>query len=131
MSLTVQDKLDLANPNDTEAFLRKLYDKTEGLGFGAMLNALRMRPARERTGLTSAAEQVHDEAAVIYAVYITAGTPLSIIAGAAPGAGEVRMEVDEDTGVPTFTFAGATTSYFVISGGPLPQTTAEIMAEEI
>lgn len=132
MSRTVQEALDLANPTDVPARLRQLYDGTNSLGFGAMLGALRMRPARQRTSLTNQAEHVHDEAPCgVYSVFITAGTPLSIIQGAAPGAGEVQMEIDADTGVPTFTFAAATTSYWIISGGPLPQNTAARLALEV
>lgn len=132
MSRTVQEALDLANPTDLPARLRQLFDSNEELGFGALLGALRMRPPRARTGLTNQASHVHDEApAGIYAVYVTAGTPLAIIAGAAPGAGEVRMEIDADTGVPTFTFAAATTEYTVISGGPLPQNLAARLALEV
>lgn len=130
MSLTVQDKLDLANPNDTNAFLRKLYDTTEGLGFGAMLAALRPRN-RSRTSLTSSATQVHDVAALIVNVESTQGTNLSIITGGSPGAGEVSVDYDATTGVPTLTFNAAVTAYYTIELGALPQTLAATMAEEI
>lgn len=132
MAITVKDKLNQSNPNDVPAWQRKLFDTTESLGYGDMLAALRIRPARARTGLTSSATQVHDVAPCgLYAVYITAGTPLAMIAGAAPGAGEVRVEFDATTGVPTFTFAGATDTYTVIEGGPLPQNTSTVMAETV
>lgn len=132
MSLTVQQKLDQANPNDLPARLGQLYDETEDLGVGAMLGALRMRPARQRSSLANQVSHEHDEAPCgVYAVFVTAGTPLAIIQGAAPDAGEVRMEIDTDTGVPTFTFAAATTSYWIISGGPLPQNTKARLAQEV
>lgn len=130
MSQTVQDKLDLANINDLASYLRKLNDSTNSLGFGALLAAMRPRN-RSRTGLTSNATQEHDVAALIVNVENVQGTNLSIVTGAAPGAGEVRVEYDADTGVPTLTFNGAVTEYYTIELGPVPQTLAEVMAEEI
>lgn len=130
MSQTVQDKLDLANPNDLPAYLRKIYDKTEALGFGAMLAAMRPRN-RSFTGLTSSATQVHDVASLIVNVESTQGTNLSIITGGSPGAGEVSVDYDDDTGVPTLTFNAAVTTYYTIELGALPQTLAATMAEEI
>lgn len=129
MSQTVQDKLDLANPNDVEAFLRKLYDKTEGLGFGAMLAAL--RPRNRSFTVTSNATQVHDVASLIVNVESTQGTNLSIITGGSPGAGEVSVDYDATTGVPTLTFNAAVTTYYTIELGPLPQTLSTVMATEI
>jgi hypothetical protein len=132
MARTVQQALDLANPNDLPARLAQLYDANEDLGLGALLGALRIRPARQRTSLTNQVSHVHDEApASIHMVFVTAGTPLAMIQGAAPDAGEVRVEIDADTGVPTFTFAAATTSYWIVSGGPLPQTLAAALAREV
>lgn len=132
MSRTVQDALNLANPNDMPARMRQLYDADNDLGLGALLGALRIRPARQRTGLTNQVSHVHDEApASIVAVFVTAGTPLAIVQGSAPDAGEVRVEFDTDTGVPTFTFAAATTAYWIISGGPLPQNLKARLAQEV
>lgn len=130
MSLTVQDKLDLANPNDTEAFLRKLYDKTKALGFGAMLAALRPRN-RTLDSLTSADTHTHDECAMIFSVESPQGTPLAIISGGSPGAGEVSVDYDATTGVPVLEFNAAVTEYHISCSGPLPQTLAATMAEEI
>lgn len=130
MSQTVQDKLDLANINDLASYLRKLNDSTNSLGFGALLAAMRPRN-RSRTSLTSSATQVHDVAALIVNVESTQGTNLSIITGGSPGAGEVSVDYDADTGVPTLTFNAAVTAYYTIELGPVPQTLAEVMAEEI
>ena len=133
---TRQDALDRANANDLPAQLRALNDPSAtvenstsdggtagSLGFGAMLAAMRPRN-RARTGLTSQVAHVHDIAAVIYNVEDVAGTNLSMISGAAPGAGECRVEYDAATGVPTLTFNGALTAYIVMESGPLPQTLA-------
>lgn len=130
MSQTVQNILDLANQNNIAAFLRKLWDPTNSLGFGAMLAALRPRN-RSRTSLTSSATQVHDVAALIVNVESTQGTNLSIITGGSPGAGEVSVDYNATTGVPTLTFNAAVTAYYTIEMGPLPQNLAEIMAEEV
>ena len=133
---TVKTILNLCNPNNAWSHLRRLQTRTADsavdIGFGTMLASMSTRPARERTGLTSQVAHVHDEAPFgLTAVYVTAGTPLAIVSGAAPGAGEVRVEIDAVTAVPTFTFNAVTTSYFIISGGPLPQNLAAVMAEKI
>lgn len=140
---TVKDALDRANPNDLPNQLARLRDKNatgENLiadadavadratqGLGALLASLRPR-TRTRTGLTSLAAHVHDVASTLTAVQAVAGTPLAIISGAAPGAGEVRIEYDAVTGVPTITFAAATTTYLTHETGPLPQNLAAVMA---
>ncbi len=130
MPTTVQQKLDLANPNDLPSLLQRLRDTTNSLGFGALIAALRPRNTA-RSGLTSSATQVHDKASMIFAVQDAAGTNLAMISGAAPGAGEVRVEYDATTGVPTFTFAGALTAYIVHESGPLPQTLSTVMATQL
>jgi hypothetical protein len=128
----VETHLNRANPNHMPANLGRLRGVNatdDSTGFGTMLAAMTLRPPRERTGLANQVEHVHDEAPLgLYAVFVVAGTPLAIVSGAAPGAGEVRVEVDAATGIPTFTFAAATTSYFVLSGGPLPQDIQAVMA---
>jgi hypothetical protein len=131
MADTVQSTLDLANQNNLPAFLRKLWDPTNLLGFGAIIAALRPRN-RTLSGLTSSATQVHDQACMIWSVQATAGTGLIMVSGAAAGAGEVRVEYSDTTGVPTFTFGdGAVTGYTVMCSGPLPQNLAAAMATEV
>ena len=129
---TVRDSLNNANPADTHARCRQLYDRTNDLGFGDILNALGGR-VYTRSGLTSSATQVHDQApAYIEQVYVTAGTPLVMVNGAAAGAGEVRVEYDTTTRIPTFTFGdGAVTGYSVVGGGPLPQGIVAAMATQV
>jgi len=117
---TRQDALDRANPNDLPSQLSALQDKTNSLGLGAMLGALRPRN-RTRGSLASSATQVHDQASIIYAVQTPVGTPLSQISGGSPGAGEVSVDYDATTGVPTLVFSGAVTTYTVHESGPLPQ----------
>jgi hypothetical protein len=133
MTVTVstnRDAINQAGVNELPQRLGDLYQVGTDLGFADLLNAMGLREARERTGLTNQVSHVHDEApAFITAVYVTAGTPLDIISGAAPGAGEVLIEVDADTRVPTFTFNAATTSYFVLGGGPIPTNLTAKMAE--
>lgn len=124
---TVKDRLNIANPVDVASFLGMFLGRAGTLGFGDLLDALRPRGPRTITQASSATA-VHDVAAWIVDVYITAGTPLAKIYGAAPGAGEVRIEYDATTGVPTFTFAGATTEYSVVEMGPVPQNIAAVMA---
>lgn len=131
-----RERINAANPGDLSAQLRQLSERaadgTFYRGLGDILGAGRMRPPRERTGLDNVVEHVHDQApAGVYAVYVTPGTPLAIVSGVAPGAGQVRMEIDADTGVPTFTFAAATTSYWIVSGGELPQNLAARLAEGV
>lgn len=132
MAQTVKDKLNLANPNNLEAFLRKLFDPSSEYGFGDLLNALGGR-VFTRSGLTSAASHVHPHApAYIEQVYVTAGTPLVMVNGAAAGAGEVRVEYNATTRIPTFTFGdGAVTGYTVVGGGPIPSNLNTIMTTEL
>jgi hypothetical protein len=127
---TVKQALNIANPVDLPARLYQLYDATNELGFGDIVDAMRPRGPRTRT-VTSSATQIHDVAAWIVDVYITAGTPLAKVYGAAPGAGEVQITYSATTGVPTFVFAGATTEYSVVEMGPLPQTIAATMARAV
>ena len=88
-----------------------------------------MRPRnRSRTGLTSSATQVHDAAELIASVETPVGTPLAIISGGSPGAGEVSVDYDAVTGVPTITFAGAVTEYHVTGLGGVPQALAATLA---
>lgn len=100
---TFQDQINACNPN-------LLHSTLQRIRFGDVLRGLVARP-RTRT-VASSATQVHDVPSSILTVYVTAGTPLAIIAGAAPDAGEVRVEYDSN-GIPTFTFAAATTTYTV------------------
>lgn len=126
---TNRDAINNAGVNELPQRLGDLLQTSTDLGFADLLNAFGLREAREITGLTSGTEHEHDEApAFITAVYITPGTPLAIISGAAPGAGEVRIEVDPDTRIPTFTFNGATTSYWILGGGPIPTNLTAKMA---
>ena len=116
---TPKDQLNRANPTDLPANLSRLLD-TNGLGFGDMLAAMRPR-FRIRTGLSSSATQVHDAAELLVSVEAVAGTPLAIITGGTPGAGEVSVDYDAVTGVPTIEFAGAVTTYRTTGMGALPQ----------
>ena len=126
----VEHKLDIANPNDLPANLHRLRDETNDLGFGSILAAARPRN-RSRTGLASSATQVHDVASAIYSVESPQGTPLAIISGGSPGAGEVSVDYNGVTGVPTLIFAGAVTVYHTSEGGALPQTLAATMATDL
>ena len=132
MTDTVKTQLNQGQLHTLPDNLRRLH-KTDGTyGFGDMLDALRPRGPRLRDSLTSGTEHVHDVAAWIIDVYITAGTPLAKIYGAAsPGAGEVHIAYNTTTGVPTFTFAGATTEYSVVEMGPLPTTIAAVMTTSV
>jgi len=134
MAETTQDRIDKCNIQTLPQDLQKLRDVAATaagvrttLGFGAMLAAMRPRN-RTRSGLSSNATQVHDEAAIIYAVQTPVGTPLAMISGGSPGAGEVSVDYDATTGVPTLIFNGAVTTYTVHSSGPLPQSIAAVMA---
>lgn len=132
MAVTVKDKLNLANPNNLDAFLHKLYQASTGYGFGDILDAARPRPPRTRSSLTSSASQVHDVASTIVDIYVTAGTPLIKVYGAAAGAGEVRVEYNATTGIPTFTFGdGAVTEYSVVEIGPFPSNLDTTMTTEL
>lgn len=122
--------LNQANPNNLPAQLAALKDTTNSLGLGSLLAALRPRN-RSRTGLSSSATQVHDVAALILSVESTQGTPLAIITGGSPGAGEVDIAYNATTGVPTFIFNGAVTTVFTTESGPLPQNLAATMAVEL
>lgn len=122
---SVQDTLDKAQPHSLPDMLRKLG------GFGAMLAGMRPR-STARTGLTSQATHVHPYAAAILSVDNGSGGPLAIVTGSAAGAGEVRVDYDATTGVPTLTFGdGATTAYSVteVCVG-VPQTLAATMAAD-
>lgn len=112
---TFQDQLNVANPN-------LLISTLQRLRFGDVLRGLVSRN-RTRSGLTSSASQVHDVPAAIMACYVTAGTPLAIIDGAAPDAAEVRIQYSSD-GIPTFTFNAATTAYSVQEVCVLPLASA-------
>ena len=101
---TFQDQINACNPN-------LLLSTLQRIRLGDVLRGLVSRN-RSRTGLTSAASQVHDVPAAIMACYVTAGTPLAIIDGAAPDAAEVRIQYSTD-GIPTFTFNAAVTGYSV------------------
>lgn len=129
---TVKDALNIANPVDLPARLYQLWDPTNELGFGDMLDAFGSR-VYTRSGLSSAASHIHDQApAFIEQVYVTAGTPLIMVNGAAAGAGEVRVEYNTTTRVPTFTFGdGAVTGYTVVGGGPIPQGLVTAMARSV
>ena len=128
---TVKDSLNRANPNNLPADVSRIAKAAgESLGFGDMLDAMRPRN-RSRTGLTSSATQVHDVASQIMSVESPQGTPLAIISGGSPGAGEVSVDYNATTAVPTFTFAGAVTEYHTTEGGPLPQTLAATLAENL
>jgi len=127
---TNRQAINAAGSNDIVSRMADLYQSTTDRGFADLLNAHGLRPARERTGLANQVAHVHDEApSFILAVYVAPGTPLAIVSGAAPAAGQVRVEVDADTRVPTFTFAAATTSYWVLGGGPIPQNLTANMAK--
>lgn len=120
---SVEKTLDKAQPHSLADMLRKLR------GFGQMLAAMRPRN-RSRTGLTSQATHVHDVAAQIWSVESPQGTPLSIISGGSPGASEVSVDYDADTGVPTLVFNGSVTEYHTTESGSLPQGLAAAMAED-
>lgn len=126
---TRQDELDRANANSLPAQLRGLWDGTNSLGFGAILAALRPRN-RTRT-VASSTTQVHDQASIIYNVESPVGTNLLMVSGGTAGAGEVSVDYDADTGVPTLEFNGAVTTYTVAESGALPQNIATQMAEEL
>lgn len=131
MTDTVKTQLNQGQQHTLPDNLRRLH-KTDGTyGFGDMVDALRPRPPRVRSSLTNQASHVHDVACWVVDVYVTAGTPLAKVYGAAPDAGEVRIEYDATTGVPTFTFNAATTTYAVVEMGPLPTTIAAVMATEV
>jgi hypothetical protein len=111
--------------------LRRFHREDGTYGFGDMLDAMRPRPPRVRSSLTNQVEHVHDVAAFLLDVYVAAGTPLSKVYGSAPDAGEVRIEYDATTGVPTLTFNAATTTYAVVEMGPVPTTISEVMDTEV
>jgi hypothetical protein len=118
---TVRNSLNDANPNNAWDHLRRFYDRTNDLGIADLLAAIVPRN-RALSGLTSSATQVHDVACIVYGIQATAGTALTMVFGAAAGAGEVRVEYSATTGVPTFTFGdGALTAYSLMCSGPLPQ----------
>lgn len=134
MPTTVKDKIDYCNPAEVLQYLSMLRDTAARqagtitpLGLGAILAALRPRN-RTRTGLASSATQVHDEACIIYAVQGALGTPLAQISGGSPGAGEVSVDYNATTGVPTLIFNVALTEYTVHCSGALPQNIATVMA---
>lgn len=108
------DQINAMNPSVSLSSLQRIR-------LGTVLRGLVTR-TRARTGLTSAAAQVHDVPSAILACYVTAGTPLAVIAGAAPDAGEVRVEYTD--GIPTFTFAAAVTGYTVVETCVLPLASA-------
>lgn len=124
---TIRDALNRANANDVPARLRQLWDETNSVGFGDMLAALRPRN-RTLSGLTSGTTHVHDQASIIFNVETPVGTNLLMISGGTPGAGEVSVDYDAATGVPTLEFNGAVTTYTVAESGPLPQNIAAQMA---
>lgn len=144
MAETVQDRLDKANPNDLAANLQRLRDPnasevindadapgpTATKGFGAIVAALTRPRIRTRATLTSQAAHVHDIACVVYSVESPAGTPLAIVSDGSPAAGQVNLEYDANTGIPTLTFAAAVTTYTIHESGPLPQNVAAVMASE-
>ena len=103
MSNTIQDQLNIANPND-------LPSRFQQVKIGDVLAGL--TPSKnERTSLTSGTAQEHDKAATILAVS-TGGAGLTMVPdGVAPAAGEVAVAYDADTGVPTLTFNSAVTAY--------------------
>lgn len=127
---TRQDAIDRSNANDLPAMLRGLWDATNSLGFGALLAALRPRN-RTLGSLTSGTTHVHDQASIIYNVESPVGTNLLMVSGGTAGAGEVSVDYDADTGVPTLEFNGAVTTYTVAESGALPQNIAAQMAAEL
>lgn len=147
MAETRKDKLDLGNANDLPIFLAGLRDPNATTfanaadadpatdvatqGFGSMMRALgKPNPARTRSGLTSGTSHVHDVASHILSVETPVGTPLAIISGGTPGAGEVSVDEDPVTGVPTLEFNGAVTTYTVREIGPLPQAVGTYLDAE-
>lgn len=117
---TVRNSLNTANPSNVADGMRRLYDATHDLGVADLFAAMRPRN-RSRSGLTSLDTHVHDEAAAILSVESPQGTPLAIISGGSPGAGEVSVDYDATTGVPTLEFNGAVTEYHTTQLGPVPQ----------
>lgn len=147
MAESRKDKLDLANANDLPVMLASLRDANATTfanaadaapatdratqGFGSMMRALgKPNPARTRSGLTSGTEHTHDVASHILSVESPVGTPLAIISGGSPGAGEVSVDEDPTTGVPTLEFAAAVTTYTVREIGPLPQAVGTVLDAE-
>ncbi len=112
---TVQASIDKANPNELADLLRTVK-------LGTFLANMRPRET-SRTGLTSAATQVHPYPSAILAVNATDGTPLAFSINAAPDSGEVRVNYDSD-GIPTLVFNAAVTAYRVyeIPYGVTPAT---------
>lgn len=144
MALTIRDLLDKANPNDLPANLHRLLDENATTfanaadadpatdqatqGFGSMMRALgKPNPARTRASLTSQATHVHDVASHILSVESPVGTPLAIVSGGAAGAGQVAVDEDPVTGVPTLVFNAAVTTYTVREIGPLPQAVGTVL----
>lgn len=112
---TYQDQLNACNPNLLASTLQRVR-------LGDVLRGLVARN-RTRSSLSNSASQTHDVPAAILDVYVAAGTPLTKVAGAAPGAGQVRVEYGTD-GIPSFTFAAATTTYTVLEVCVLPTASA-------
>ena len=147
MAETRKDKLDKGNANNLPSMVAALRDPNATTfapaadanaatdqatqGFGSMMRALgKPSPARTRTGLTSGVSHAHDVSSHILSVESPVGTPLAIISGGTPGAGEVSVDEDATTGVPTLEFAGAVTTYTVRELGPLPQAVGTVMDVE-
>lgn len=118
---TVQEALDLANPNSIADMFRKV-------SIGSVLAGLIPR-AISRTGLASNTVQVEPEAGEIKSVESPAGTNLIIVgAGATPGVGEVAVAYDAN-GVATLTFQAAVTAYDV-QKTIFPDGLGDALAEE-
>lgn len=99
--MTVQEALDACNPSFA-------WDAMRQIDMGTLVAGLLPRIVT-RSGLDSAAAQVHNSPGLVSSVNSTAGTPLAIVHGSAPDAGEVRIEYT--AGVATLTFAAAVTGY--------------------
>lgn len=102
---TVQEVLDLANPNSLADMLRKLQT-------GQLVSGLIPRRI-ERSGLASSATHVEPEAGLISMVEVGTATLVMVGADSTAGAGEVNVTYDAE-GVATLVFGdGANTAYDV------------------
>ncbi len=118
---TVQEALDLANPNFIAAMFRKVL-------IGDLLAGL-IPAVNSRKGLASNAVQVNDVPGAILAVESPAGTDIPIVGPAAtPGVGEVAIAYDTE-GIATLTFQAAVTAYDALQT-TLPAALGTTMAED-
>lgn len=119
--MTVQAKLNAANPNDVPAELQRIT-------FGDLVAG--MIPRRiARSGLASSATHVEPEPGLVTVVAIADDAALTIIEAGTAGAGEVLVTYDAN-GVATLVFGdGVNTAYRVVKT-VLPAGLATTLATE-